>query len=71
MTTPPIPVIKDDELLHAVSSLVRAAESYKKATFMLLNGTTPKHIMDNHFDHLQMCETVIDGWCKQLGIEDD
>ena len=71
---PSIPVIQDDDLLHAVSSLVNAAESYRKA-FLMVFSQSPKteqleDFIANHGGHLESCEEVILHWVKQLDLED-
>jgi hypothetical protein len=71
---PPIPPILSDELIEAVSSLVRAAHSYRSVLFLVAQDN-PKamDVMMKHEDLLHVCDRVINGWRKQLGhdVEDE
>ncbi len=72
---PPIPVINDDDLLLAVSSLATAAEFFRKA-FMIVLEQSPKTPALEDFiarqgSHLQTSEAVIAHWSRQLGIDEN
>lgn len=67
-TAPPIPPIVDPELLEAVSSLVGAADGYRKVLFLAAEAD-PK-VLDlvlRHEDLLHLCDQIIDAWRNQLG----
>ena len=71
--TPPIPPILSNELLEAVSSLVRAADSYRRVLFLVADKNKAAFdAMMKHEDLLHVCDDVINAWRKQLGhdVED-
>jgi hypothetical protein len=71
-SVPPIPPLSG-ELLEAVSSLVRAAHSYRSVLFMVAEDN-PKAMetMLKHEDLLNLCDRIINGWQKHLAhdVED-
>jgi hypothetical protein len=69
---PPIPPILDEELLEAVSALVAAAHSYRSVLFLAAKAE-PKifDLMMEHENLLNLSDTVINAWRKQLGLDVD
>lgn len=67
-STPPIPPILDGELLEAVSSLVRAADSYRRVLFSVAqNNPDAFAAIMKHEDLLHLSDAVINAWRNQLG----
>jgi hypothetical protein len=72
--TRPVPPILDNDLLEAVSSLVRAADPYRSVLFLVAEEN--RQVMTTILKHeelLNLCDRVINGWRKQLGqdVEED
>ena len=79
---PSIPPITDPELLEAVSALTRAADSYRKAFFLLADRLLTagggdnedfRYVLEKGEDALHLSDAVINAWRQQLGhdVEDD
>jgi hypothetical protein len=80
MAAPSIPPITDPELLEAVSALIRSAQSFRKASFLLSarlltaddEDEDLRSVVEEIGEPLIIAPLVIDAWRKQLGhdIED-
>jgi hypothetical protein len=80
MAAPPIPPITDPELLEAVSALIRSAQSFRKASFLLSarlltaddEDEDLRSVVEEIGEPLIIAPLVIDAWRKRLGhdIED-
>jgi len=77
---PPIPPITDPELLEAVSALTRAADSYRKAFFVLVHrlvtadGVDNEHVqyvLEKGEDKLHLSDAIINAWRQQLGHDEE
>jgi hypothetical protein len=69
---PPIPPITNEDLLMAVSSLTRAAHSYRSVLFIVADANPDVFpLILNHEDLLNLADRVINTWRKQLGHDDE
>jgi hypothetical protein len=69
---PPIPPITKEDLLMAVSSLTRAALSYRSVLFIVADANPDVFpLILKHEDLLNLADRIINTWRKQLGHDEE